>query len=174
MRIVPMFILNWYVTKNFLATFAMSIVVLTFAMTGAKSSPTHSALGSLLRSPGHLLHPLEPTPSSRAPLYPPGCPLPSSFQLPLGPLFPGAPILFLGTPIWPLDWASFSSALQGPLLPLRPSSFLQADPSAIQEFPSILQGHPLFSVSLLPPGSLSSVDPFTPANSTAGNLRPNN
>ena len=30
-----MFILNWYVTKNFLATFAMSIVVLTFAMTGA-------------------------------------------------------------------------------------------------------------------------------------------
>ena len=30
-----MFILNWYVTKNFLATFTMSIVVLTFAMTGA-------------------------------------------------------------------------------------------------------------------------------------------
>ena len=30
-----MFILNWYVTKNFLATFAMSILVLTFAMTGA-------------------------------------------------------------------------------------------------------------------------------------------
>ena len=30
-----MFILNWYVTKNFLATFSMSIVVLTFAMTGA-------------------------------------------------------------------------------------------------------------------------------------------
>ncbi|MBR4254029.1 MAG: LptF/LptG family permease [Lentisphaeria bacterium] len=29
-----MFILNWYITKNFLATFAMSIVVLTFAMTG--------------------------------------------------------------------------------------------------------------------------------------------
>ena len=138
------------------------------------SSPTCSALGSLLRSPGHLLHPLEPTRSSRAPLYPPGCPLPSSFQLPLGPLFPGVPILFLGTPIWPLDWASFSSALQGPLLPLRPSSSLQADPSAIQESPSILQGHPLFSGSLLPPGSLSSVDPFTPANSTAGNLRPNN
>ena len=30
-----MFILNWYVTKNFLATFGMAIVVLTFAMTGA-------------------------------------------------------------------------------------------------------------------------------------------
>lgn len=30
-----MFILNWYITKNFLATFSMSIVVLTFAMTGA-------------------------------------------------------------------------------------------------------------------------------------------
>ena len=30
-----MFILNWYITKNFLATFAMAIVVLTFAMTGA-------------------------------------------------------------------------------------------------------------------------------------------
>ena len=30
-----MFILNWYVTKNFLATFSMAIVVLTFAMTGA-------------------------------------------------------------------------------------------------------------------------------------------
>ena len=30
-----MFILNWYISKNFLATFAMSIVVLTFAMTGA-------------------------------------------------------------------------------------------------------------------------------------------
>ena len=29
-----MFILNWYVTKNFLATFAMAIVILTFAMTG--------------------------------------------------------------------------------------------------------------------------------------------
>jgi len=29
-----MFILNWYITKNFLATFAMSIIVLTFAMTG--------------------------------------------------------------------------------------------------------------------------------------------
>ena len=29
-----MFILNWYITKNFLATFTMSIVVLTFAMTG--------------------------------------------------------------------------------------------------------------------------------------------
>ncbi len=30
-----MFILNWYITKNFLATFGMAIVVLTFAMTGA-------------------------------------------------------------------------------------------------------------------------------------------
>ena len=29
-----MFILNWYITKNFLATFGMSIVVLTFAITG--------------------------------------------------------------------------------------------------------------------------------------------
>jgi len=34
-RAAIMFILNWYITKNFLATFSMSIVVLTFAMTGA-------------------------------------------------------------------------------------------------------------------------------------------
>lgn len=31
-----MFILNWYVTKNFLATFLMAILILTFGMTGAQ------------------------------------------------------------------------------------------------------------------------------------------